>query len=174
MNFIESVSNYVLENLAVKDLPKISIIALSENIKSESIYILAGMSENDNSFEILQYFNNSLDELNIKLPSKIESAKILTKYYLTEIVTNPNEAFEIMIILDNEVYKQIDWENCNSKYIGEELKIEYLYTWYREIQDWKDNGILLYHNELNKKNQFLKLKENLVLEAEKALKNHYN
>lgn len=93
MNFIESVSNYILENLAVKDLPKISIIALSENIKSESIYILAGMSENDNSFEILQYFNNSLDELNIKLPSKIESAKILTKYYLTEIVTNPNEAF---------------------------------------------------------------------------------
>lgn len=34
MNFIESISNYVLENLAVKDLPKISIIALSENIKS--------------------------------------------------------------------------------------------------------------------------------------------
>lgn len=79
-----------------------------------------------------------------------------------------------MIILDNEVYKQINWENCYRKYIGEELKIEYLYTWYREIKDWKDNGILLYHNELNKKNQFLKLKENLVLEAEKALKNHYN
>ena len=31
-----------------------------------------------------------------------------------------------------------------------------------EIQDWKDNGIILYHNELNKKNQFLKLKESFL------------
>ena len=56
MNFTESISNYILENLTTKDLPKIGIIALNENLESVSIYILAGMSKNDNSFEILQYF----------------------------------------------------------------------------------------------------------------------
>lgn len=44
MNFIESISNYVLENLTAKDLPKIGEIALLENIESESILILAGMN----------------------------------------------------------------------------------------------------------------------------------
>ena len=173
MNFIESISNYVLENYSVKELPNIAMKALNENIESESIYILAGMDEKDNSFEILQYFNHSLDELQINLPSKAVAAKILTKYYLIKIVENPNKVFEIMQILDNDVYKQIDWKGHERKHIGEELNLEYLYTWYREIQDWIDNGMILYFNDLSRDEQRMKFDENLLLEAKKTLRNNY-
>ncbi len=174
MNFIEHISTYILGNLTIKDLPEIGLIALNENMESESIYILAGMNQNDNPFEILQYFDKALQELNILLPSKIEAAKNLTKYYLKEIIKNPNKAFELMNKLNNEVYMQFDWQNNEKKYIGEELKIEHLFTWYREIQDWNDNGLLLYHNNLSREEQLKKLKENLVIEAQSALKNNYS
>ena len=160
MNFIETISNYVLENYSVKELPNIAMKALNENIESESIYILAGMDEKDNSFEILQYFNHSLDELQINLPSKAVAAKILTKYYLIKIV-------------ENDVYKQIDWKGHERKHIGEELNLEYLYTWYREIQDWIDNGMILYFNDLSRDEQRMKFEENLLLEAKKTLRNNY-
>ena len=98
MNFIESISNFILENLSTKDLPKIGIIALNENIESESIYILAGMDENDNSFEILQYFDKALEELKINLPEKLEAAEILTKYYLRKIIQNPDKAYLASVV----------------------------------------------------------------------------
>ena len=174
MNFIESISNYVLENITTKDLPKVGIIALNESLESESIYILAGMNVNDNLFEINQYFENSINELKIKLPTKIEAAKILTRYYLKQIVENPEKTFEFMVKLDNDVYKQIDWNKSNNKYIGEELNIEKLYTWYREIQDWNDNSMILYYNELSREDQRKKFEEHLVEEAETTLKNNYS
>ena len=174
MNFFESISNFILENLTTKDLPKIAMIALNENIESESIYILAGMNEKDNSFEIKQYFEKSLSELNIKLPSKIEASKILTRYYLKQIVENPEKAYELMIKLDNDVYKQIDWKENNKKFVGEELNVEKLYTWYREIQDWNDNSMILYYNTLSRENQRKKFEEHLVEEAEITLKNNYS
>ncbi|MNT81730.1 hypothetical protein D3C72_2213530 [compost metagenome] len=75
-----------------------------------------------------------------------------------------------MMKVDNQVYKNFNGE----KYIGEELHLEHLYTWYREIQDWNDNGILFYYNELNRDEQLLKYKEHLVNEARNALKIHYS
>jgi hypothetical protein len=40
MNFIESISNYVLENCSIGDLPKIAETAINENLESESTFIL--------------------------------------------------------------------------------------------------------------------------------------
>ena len=173
MNFKESICNYILENYSIKDLPKIAEIAMMENLESESLFILAGMSEKDNSLEILEYFQNSLNELKICLPDKRTATIILTKYYLSTIINNPNLAFKLMEKLDNEVYKKLDFEKVDKKYVGEELKLEYLYTWYREIQDFDDNGMLLYYQDLPKQKQREKFEQNIVEEAKKTLKNNY-
>lgn len=158
MNFIESLSNYVLENVTTKGLPKIGEIALSEQLESESTCILAGMTGKDNSFEIVHYFNSSLKELNMQLPERAAAARLLTKYYLHQIVQNPQHAFEIMIKIDNEVYKKINLDYSSQQYVGAALKLEHLYTWYREIQDWRDGGRILYHNDLPRKNNLKNLK----------------
>lgn len=174
MNFIESISNYVLENISTKDLPKICEIAITEKLESESIYILAGMNEKDNSFEILNYFDKALSEINIKLPNKEEAAKILTAYYLKEIIQNPYFAFDIMTKIDIYVYKNINWYTKEKKFVGEELKLEHLYTWYREIQDWEDNSTVGYYKDLSRIEQRKKYEEHLIEEAKKALKNYYS
>lgn len=173
MDFKESISNYILQNYSTKDLPKIAEKALMENMESESICILAGMSDKDNSLEILNYFQKSLKELNYILPDKLQSSKILIKYYLNQILKNPDEAYEIMMKIDNEVYQNFQSENSKKQYVGEEFHLQNLYTWYREIQDWKDNGRLLYFNDLNRDEQLLKFKEMLVNEAQTALNKFY-
>ncbi len=174
MDFMESLSNYVLENITTKDLPKIAEIALSEQIESESIYILAGMNEGDHSFEIMYYFNSSLKELHLQLPEPAAAAQVLTKYYLNQIVQNPQHAFAIMIKIDNEIYKKINRDYSSGQYVGEALKLEHLYTWYREIQDWRDEGRILYYNELPREEQLEKFETHLVAAAKDALNEHYS
>ena len=71
MNFIEKIANYRLGNFSRNHLPDIALTGLNENIETDSLIILAGMSENDNSFELEQYFNMSIDELGISLPDKL-------------------------------------------------------------------------------------------------------
>lgn len=174
MNFIESIANYVLANLTTKDLPKIAEIALSEQIESESVCILAGMNEGDHSFEIMHYFNSSLKELRLQMPEPAAAARVLTKYYLHQIVQNPQHAFEIMIKIDNEIYKKINRDHSSPQYVGEALKLEHLYTWYREIQDWRDEGRILYYNELPREEQLEKFEAHLVAAAIAALNEHYS
>jgi hypothetical protein len=127
------------------------------------------MSDRDNTFELEQYFNKSLEELGIFLPGILISAKILISHYLEQMIRNQNEAFKIMVIIDNEIYKQVDWESelsLNKKgYIGEELGLERLYTWYRELQDFNDGSMLLYYNDLPKEKQKNKFEEHLIEEA---------
>jgi hypothetical protein len=169
MNFIEKIANYCLVNFTTKDFPDIAITALQEGIESESIIILAGMSSLDNSFELQQYFDRSIDELEMSLPTKYTSAQLLLRYYLDKMVKHPESAFKTMSIIDDEIFEQIDWKkelNINEiKYWGEELGLEKVYTWYRELQDFEDGDALLYYNELPRMQQKEKLQMNLIKEA---------
>lgn len=142
---------------------------MSEQLESESLVILAGMHEQDNSFELEQYFRQMLSELGIELPTKMKAANILLNYFVTQIVAEPSRAFELMTQIQNQVYFAIDWPESNSdnikKYVGQELGLEHLYTWYRELQDFNDGSRLFYYNELPRNKQKMKFEENLVEEA---------
>lgn len=173
MNLKEKIANYVLGNFSRRHLPEIAMTGLEEGLESESLYILAGMNDRDDSFEVEKYFDGCLKELNFVLPTKLQAAKIMLAYYLKQIVDNPELAFEIMSKIDNEVYNLIDWgsklPNSKVKYVGEELGLEKMYIWYRELQDF-DGGLLFYYNELSKDDQKKKLEWHLVDEASKLKK----
>ena len=169
MNFQEKLADYVLGNLTRSHFPDIALTALSLGIESESLLILAGMSDRDNTFELQKYFDGSLRELGISLPNKIEAARLLLNYYLGEMISQPEKAFEVMIEIDNGIYKQVNWLEefglKSKKFVGEELGLERLYTWYRELQDFDDNGMLLYYNDLPREKQKEQFLEHLVEEA---------
>jgi hypothetical protein len=177
MNFQEKLANYVLGNLTRSYFPDIALTALNEGIESESLLILAGMTDRDNTFELQKYFEGSLIELAITLPNKTEAAHLLLRYYLGEMISHPDKAFEAMYKIDNDIYHQVDWQQelgvKDKKFVGDELGLERLYTWYRELQDFEDNGMLLYFNELPRDKQKEKFQERLVEEA-KVLKSEFD
>jgi hypothetical protein len=174
MNFQEKIANYVLGNLTRRHFPDIALTALNHGVESESLLILAGMSVEDNSFELEQYFKASLKELGIMLPKSLDAAKILLSFYLKEMIAYPENGFEIMSKIDNQIYKQVDWSKVlgkvNKEFVGEELGLEHMYTWYRELQDFEDNGMLLYYNNLPKQEQKEKFELHLISEAKELLK----
>jgi hypothetical protein len=174
MKFRELVAKYELGILNWFHLPEIAYSAIQENIESESLIILAGMNDKDPISERKYYFEKGLKEIDYKILSKLESAEILLKYYLEDMISNPISAYETMILIDNEIYKQLDWKKelglSEKMYVGEELGLQKLYTWYREIQDWYDKSSLFYYNDLPKDAQKIKFEEHLIEEAKNALK----
>lgn len=130
------------------------------------------MNRNDNLHEIAQYFEHVEIELNIKRYSPLESANILLKYYLSKMINNPDEVYELMNKIHNYIYTNINFEEIETEdknYVGSELGLERMYTWFRELQDWEDRSILLYYNNLNRSKQREKFIEELVNEAKSVL-----
>lgn len=175
MNFIEKIANYCLGHFKRNHFPDIAMTALKEGIESESLYILAGMNDRDDTIELQQYFDSSLDELGITLPDKYTSARLLLSHYLNEIITRPEKAYKTMSIIDNQITEQIDWKKelglTDKKYVGEELGLEKVYTWYRELQDFEDGSMLLYYNELPRLKQKEKFEIHMIEEAKKVKEN---
>ena len=172
MTFKELLADYYLGNRATSQLPKIALVGIQEGIESGSLLILAGMNSNDNLHEIAQYFKYAEAELNIEEFPPLESAKILMKYYLNKMVNNQDEAYELMGKIHNYIYTNIKFEKLeteNTKYLGSELGLERMYTWYRELQDWEDRSKLFYYTNLSRPKQRLKFIEELVKEAKKVL-----
>lgn len=169
MNFREKIAYYCLGNYNRSHFPNFAQTAIEEGFESESILILASMSDRENVFELQQYFDASLRELNISLPSKYLSAQILLIYYLNTMIDNPICAYDFMIKIDNEIMKQVDWASelamSKTQYVGQELGLEKIYTWYRELQDFEDGSMLLYYNNLSRNKQKEKLIEELIAEA---------
>jgi hypothetical protein len=172
MNFKEKIANYCLGNLQRNHLPSIALTALEEGIESESLLILASMSDRDNVFELQQYFDSSINELELVLPDKYTSAQILLSYYINEMIIYPDKAYEIMILIDNQIMGQVDWEKelalPKIEYVGEALGLENLYTWYRELQDFEDGSRLIFYNDLPKHEQKRKFQFNMISEAKKV------
>jgi hypothetical protein len=174
MNFQQKLADFVLTNRTTSQHPDIALTGMHEQLESESLVILAGMNDRDNTFELDQYFRQMLSELQIELPSKIESVDILLNYYMNLIVAEPNRAFELMRKIHNQVHHAVEWPESHSsnkkKYVGEELGLEHLYTWYRELQDFEDGSALFYYNEFPRTKQKKKFEQHLVEEAQNWLK----
>ncbi|MBC9812773.1 hypothetical protein H9Y05_09845 [Crocinitomicaceae bacterium CZZ-1] len=127
------------------------------------------MSDRENVFELQQYFDASLREVNVSLPSIYLSAQILLIYYLNKMIDNPICTYDFMIKIDNEIMKQVDWASelaiSKTQYVGQELGLGKMYIWYGELQDFEDGSMLLYYNNLSRNKQKEKLIEELIDEA---------
>lgn len=86
LTFQQHIANFVTGNLTTLQLPQIGLAGLEQGLESESLTILAGMSDNDNPFELEDYFNKALTELGIKLPEKRQAAIELALYYADQII----------------------------------------------------------------------------------------
>lgn len=174
MKFKEKICKYVLGEYSYSHLPQLALDALVEGYESESLYILAGMSDNDPTYERQKYFEKALAEISFTLPNKMESANILLDHYLEQMIKKPSDSFHFMQLIDNKLYTKVFYTEKKDidedKYVGQEAGLEKLYTWYRELQDLDDGSRLFYYTDLPKEEQEKKFKEQLVYEAQQALK----
>lgn len=168
MNLQVAAAKMVLGLLSSRDLVDIAVKALVDGSSSLSLAALAG--ENDpNWFEASSQFEHGLRESDITSPSKREAIWILLMHYLSLIATGEIDCYEGMTIIHNTIYRNVPDDFEDGQYVGDCLRIEHCYTWYRELQDAEDGSMLLYYSDLPEKEAITKFREHLIEEAKKAL-----
>lgn len=128
---------------------------MHNGMSKPSLNILGSLTEPLNIFEVEDYFNRALNELDIAEPSYEESAKHYVRYLLRQIVDDPSMA------IDNayEIYTIISEHS-----LDEELE-----RWY-EISEMI--GDFLYGDNINNITRDF-LNKFIIKVSEQQLKNNY-
>lgn len=130
MNFKQQLSNYILGNLTTSNLPKVGLAGLESGLDSESLVILAGLSEKDNLFEIDNYFKKALAELDIKLPDQRTAAMDIITYYAILIKNEQIDSYLGIGKIVNEVLNKTDVFDKCEKYRYDNIGFEKIYGLY--------------------------------------------
>src|SRR5690606_23734380 len=125
-------------NWTTSDLPKLGLAGLQQGLDSESLVILAGLSDKDNSFEIKQYFDKTLEELQINLPDKRTAAIELAVFYAQEIVDKRMDPIDGTWKIINYCLRSYDFYGETKNYVMDSIGFENAYGLYYTYDDLKD------------------------------------
>jgi hypothetical protein len=140
LNFNQQIAKYVTGNLTTSQLPEIAIEGLQEGLDSDSLLILAGLSKNDNPFEIQEYFEKSLKELNIKLPEKRQAAIIYAIGLIEEIKKGKLEIIKGVYEIKNNAIDSYDFFYESNKYCYDSIGFEKIYGLFDDYFEVKECG----------------------------------
>jgi hypothetical protein len=94
LNFRQQIAKYVTGNVTTDQLPDIAVQGLEEGLDTPSLCILAGLSKNENPFQIEHYFKLTLEELNIELPDRRQAALEYALAIVDEILEGEKEIIQ--------------------------------------------------------------------------------
>jgi hypothetical protein len=135
VTFNQYIADYVAGNLTTSQLPKIALAGLEQGMDSDSLIILAGMSDNDNPFEIEEYFKKALTELEIKFPDKRKAALELAKYYADEIIAGKVDPVDGVNKIIYSALNSYDFLNESKEYAMDSIHFQTIYGLYWTYDD---------------------------------------
>ncbi len=135
MNFKAHIAKYITENYSTSQLPEIALYGLKENLKSESLEILASMSKLDNGFEILEYFDKAIFELNYKLPDKRTASLIYSEAIIDEIIKGEKEVLIGLSEIVNNAIRKYDFYSESVNYLYDSIGFSKVYGLYDDYTD---------------------------------------
>ncbi len=142
MTIEESIAKLNLGELSISQFPKIAMEQLKKGIESDSLIILGGMNETDNPFEIKEYLDNVIDELNISIHKSNDAAFILANYYVQEYKKGNLSVNDAISKIKNDCWENSNVEIVSNKYIydtisfGRIIGVWYDYHEIDEHTDW--------------------------------------
>jgi len=138
LKFEQLIAKYVTGNLSPSQLPEIAYHGLEEGFESESLLILAAMSSNDNSFEIIQYFEKTLEELKILLPKRRKAALIYAEAIIDEIFEGKKDIIEGTREIYSNAIGSYDFFSETIKYCYDSIGFSSAYGLYDTYDDLKN------------------------------------
>jgi hypothetical protein len=135
LTFKQYLADYVTGNLTTSQLPKLGLAGLEQGLDSDSLTILAGMSDKDNQFEIEDYFKKALTELEIILPDKREAALELAKYYADEIIAGKVDPVDGVNKIIRKALDSYDFFNESKEYAMDSIDFQTIYGLYWTYDD---------------------------------------
>jgi len=168
MEPIEAFALYRLGKLSSDQIVSLADAWLCEGVFTDGINELSG-STNSVMADIAPIFERTMSELNEPSLTKFDAAIVLVKMKLEGIVSNTIDPEEGASFLYWNVHHEITNEYPDKEYSGDNLGLENVFFWLREIWDCNDGSMILYHTDLPREKAELKFREHLIEEAENWL-----
>ena len=118
-------------------------------------------------------FERALAEMGVAPPALEDSVLVALEFYLRAMIEARSPPMVTMTAINELYYNRgeacLTHPNRESgeplTYMGQELGLEHLYTWFRELQDAADGSTLFYYTDLPRDQQRAKFEEELIREA---------
>lgn len=160
--FRQEILNFILGNNTISDLPRIGLIGLNEGLESESLIILAGLSEKDNTFEIEKYYKNTISELSIELPDKIHASIELAQFFADLVIDRKLDPILGVNKMIRKCFDHCDFGE-SKKYAMDNIGFEAVYGLYWSFDDLKNADRPWDKNKSNSQ-LMIEIKEEIISE----------
>lgn len=168
MKPIKAYSLYKLGKLSSDKIAELANLWLDEGIYTDSLNDIFSTAH-PNMADLSPAFEKAMKELGVNEPTRFEAAQILIKATLKEIVENKIEPDEGASFIYWDVHHELTDEIPDKEYVGDNLGLEHIFCWLREIWDCRDGSMILYYTDLPRAEAEIKFKEHLTEEAKKWL-----
>ena len=139
---------------------------LEQGVYTESLGSLFAINKPEMA-DVGPLFESALRELGIPDITRLEGASVLARITLDRIATGKVNAVEDAEFLYWQVHHAITDELPDHKYLGDNLGLEDVFCWLREIWDCRDGSMILYHTDLPRDQAEAKFVEHLIEAARK-------
>ena len=168
MEPIEAYARYKCGKLSSDSIVSLANSWLDAGIYAPSLGDLFNIPSPSMS-EVGPLFESVMDELNIEKLSRVDSAKLIIKNTLSGIVEGQIDPVEGASFLYWDIHQELTEEMPDKEYLGDNLGLEHVFCWLREIWDCGDGSMILYYADLPRPKAEAKFHEHLVEESAKLL-----
>ncbi len=125
-------------NATVSELPDIAIIGLEEGLDSTSLCILAGLNKYENSYQVVAYFEDALQELDMKLPDKRQAAIEFGVAIADEILKNKIDLIVGTKQIIEKAFGNYDFYSETKDFCFDSIGFDKVFGFYHTYDDLKD------------------------------------
>ncbi|YCM43885.1 hypothetical protein V2O64_21485 [Verrucomicrobiaceae bacterium 227] len=121
--------------------------------------------------EVGPLFVSTMKELGRSTPSRREAAEVVIESSLRRISDGCAEPLKEAEFLYWNVHHELVDDFPDKDYLGDNLGLQYVFCWLREIWDCRDGSMILYHTDLPREQAEVKFFEQLRESASDWLRN---
>ena len=147
MNPDEAHARFVLGKLSSDSIVDLANAWIEGGTYSKSLGELCTIS-NPIMSEVVPLFVSSMKELGRTTPSRREAAKVVIESALRRISDGCSDPLKEAEFLYWNVHHELSDEFPDTEYVGDNLGLQDLFCWLREIWDCRDGSMILYHTDL--------------------------
>ena len=163
-----AIALYVLGKLHSKQIVDLSHEWLMDGIFTDSINFISAEKKPEISV-VGPLLEKAIVELGEEIPTRIEAAKIAIRDTAERMVSGIEDPLKGAEFIYWNIHHEINDELPDQEYLGDNLGLENIFCWLREIWDCRDGSMVLYYSELPRNIAEKKFFEHLVEETEKWL-----
>ncbi len=161
---------FKLNQISSEDIVMITNDWLNDGLYTKSLGEFVFIS-NPIMSEVAPIFQQTMNELGLNEPTRLEAAKTVIQMKLEKLVERVISPEEGASFIYWHVYHELLNEFPDKEFVGDNLGLENIFCWLREIWDCKDGSMILYHTDLPRSEAEKKFEEYLIEEAQKWLEN---